>query len=102
MTVPALALGPAAWECCPALRTRPPHRRTKRIVGGCTAVSDLILQDGVDIIVVAGTPESVNPVADRCERNGVPCIPDNAPWQPYLFGRKGDPKKPFKWTYHFF
>ncbi len=64
--------------------------------------SDLILQDGVDVIVVAGTPENVNPVADQCELNGVPCISDNAPWQPYFFGRKGDPKKPFKWTYHFF
>jgi branched-chain amino acid transport system substrate-binding protein len=53
-------------------------------------------------MVVAGTPENVNPVADQCELNGVPCISDNAPWQPYFFGRKGDPKKPFKWTYHFF
>ncbi|MGH7277486.1 MAG: ABC transporter substrate-binding protein, partial [Candidatus Rokuibacteriota bacterium] len=24
------------------------------------------------------------------------------PWQPYFFGRKGDPKKGFTWTYHFF
>jgi branched-chain amino acid transport system substrate-binding protein len=64
--------------------------------------SDLILQDGVDMIVVAGTPENVNPVADQCELNGVPCVSDNAPWQPYFFGRKGDPNKPFKWTFHFF
>src|SRR5207302_4949311 len=24
------------------------------------------------------------------------------PWQPYFFGRKGDPAKGFTWTYHFF
>ena len=28
--------------------------------------------------------------------------PPIAPWQPYFFGRKGDPKKGFDWTYHFF
>jgi len=32
----------------------------------------------------------------------VPCISTDAPWQPYFFGRKGDPAKGFKWTYHFF
>jgi branched-chain amino acid transport system substrate-binding protein len=64
--------------------------------------SDLILQDAVDLMVVQGTPENVNPVADQCELNGVPCVSDNAPWQPYFFGRKGDPEKPFQFTYHFF
>jgi len=24
------------------------------------------------------------------------------PWQPWFFGRKGDPKKGFRFTYHFF
>jgi branched-chain amino acid transport system substrate-binding protein len=32
----------------------------------------------------------------------VPCITTNCPWQPYFFGRNGDPKKGFTWTYHFF
>ena len=32
----------------------------------------------------------------------MPCITTNCPWQPYFFGRKGDPKKGFDWTYHFF
>jgi branched-chain amino acid transport system substrate-binding protein len=41
-------------------------------------------------------------VADQCEANGVPCITNDAPWQPVFFGRKGDPKKGFQWTYHFF
>src|SRR6188768_716147 len=38
----------------------------------------------------------------KAEINEVPCITTNCPWQPYFFGRKGDPKKGFTWTYHFF
>ena len=34
--------------------------------------------------------------------NEAPCITTNCPWQPYFFGRNGDPKKGFTWTYHFF
>jgi branched-chain amino acid transport system substrate-binding protein len=64
--------------------------------------SDLILKDGVDLVVVASTPETTNPVSDQCELNGVPCISSVAPWQSWFFGRKGDPAKPFKSTYHFF
>jgi branched-chain amino acid transport system substrate-binding protein len=64
--------------------------------------ADLILKDGIDLMVVASTPETTNPVADQCEVNGVPCLSTVAPWQPYFFGRKGDPARPFKWTYHFF
>ena len=44
----------------------------------------------------------INPVADQCEANGVPCLSTLAPWQPYFFGRKGDPAKGFDWTYHWF
>jgi branched-chain amino acid transport system substrate-binding protein len=36
----------------------------------------------------------------RSERHSVPAT--LAPWQPYFFGRKGDPTKGFDWTYHFF
>jgi branched-chain amino acid transport system substrate-binding protein len=64
--------------------------------------AELILRNGVDLMLVASTPDTTNPVADQCEANGVPCISSVAPWQPYFFGRKGDPKKPFQWTYHFF
>jgi branched-chain amino acid transport system substrate-binding protein len=53
-------------------------------------------------MLVGDTPDITNPVSDVCEANGVPCISSLAPWQPWFFGRKGDPKKPFKWTYHFF
>jgi len=64
--------------------------------------SDLILKDGVDLVVVASTPETTNPVSDQCELNGMPCISTMAPWQSWFFPRKGDPEKPFKFTYHFF
>jgi branched-chain amino acid transport system substrate-binding protein len=64
--------------------------------------SQLILKDKVDLMLVASTPDTVNPVADQCEANGVPCLSSVAPWDSFVFGRKGTPDKPFKWTYHFF
>lgn len=63
---------------------------------------DLILNDKVDIVATFATPETVNPVADQCELNGVPCVSNDNPLEPYFFGRNGDPKKGFDWTYHFF
>ncbi len=64
--------------------------------------AELILRENVDILLGASTPDTTNPVADQAEVNEVPCITTNCPWQPYFFGRKGDPKKGFNWTYHFF
>ena len=64
--------------------------------------SELILQDKVNLIVASATPDTTNPVADQAELNEVPCITTNCPWQPYFFGRGGDPAKGFQWTYHFF
>lgn len=64
--------------------------------------SELILSDEVDIIVAASTPDTVNPVADQAELNEVPCITTDCPWQPYFFGRGGNPATGFDYTYHFF
>ena len=64
--------------------------------------AELILGDKVNLIVASAAPDTTNPVADQAEVNEVPCITTNCPWQPYFFGRKGDPKKGFTWTYHFF
>jgi branched-chain amino acid transport system substrate-binding protein len=64
--------------------------------------ADLILKDEVDLVLVASTPETTNPVSDQCELNGVPCISTVAPWQPWFFTRGGKPDKGFDWTYHFF
>src|SRR5207249_3704842 len=64
--------------------------------------AELILSDKVDLLVAAGTPDTTNPVSDQAEVNETPCVTTNCPWQPYFFGRKGDPAKGFTWTYHFF
>ncbi len=64
--------------------------------------NDLILRDRVALVLTAGTPETANPVSDACELNGVPCISSVVPWQPWFFGRRGDPAKGFDWTYHMF
>lgn len=64
--------------------------------------AELINDDGADLILAASTPDTVNPVADQCEANGVPCITTAAPWQPYFFGRGASEGDSFDWTYHFF
>ena len=64
--------------------------------------ADLILKEKIDIMAVGNTPETANPVSDQCELNEVPCVSSLCPWQPWFFGRKGDPAKGFNWTYHFF
>jgi len=64
--------------------------------------SRLILTDKVDLMLVASTPETTNPVSDQCEVNGMPCISTMCPWQPWFFARGGKPDTGFKSTYHFF
>lgn len=68
---------------------------------------ELITDDGIDLMLVASTPETTNPVSDQCEANGVPCLSTVAPWQPWFIARQGNPADPaswkeFTWTYHFF
>src|SRR5215469_11166712 len=62
--------------------------------------SDLILRDGVDLLITSGAPETTNAVADQAEANEVPCITSLAAWQPYFFGRDGTPAQGCTWTYH--
>jgi branched-chain amino acid transport system substrate-binding protein len=64
--------------------------------------ADLILKDHIDLMLVASTPETTNPVSDQCEVNEVPCLSTVAPWQPWFFARGGKPETGFKYTYHFF
>jgi len=64
--------------------------------------ADLIDRDKVDLVIASSAPDTTNPVADQCELNEVPCITTVAPWQPYFFGRNGDPAQGFEFTYHFF
>jgi branched-chain amino acid transport system substrate-binding protein len=63
---------------------------------------ELILNDKVHIVTAFATPETVNPVSDQCEINGMPCVTNDDPLESYFFGRHGDPKKGFEWTYNFF
>ena len=67
-----------------------------------TVAGDLVTNDGIDVMMVASTPDTVNPVADQAEALQVPCVSNDCPWQPYFFGRGATPDKPFTWTYHFF
>ncbi len=67
-----------------------------------TVAQSLILDEGIDLMVTGNTPLTANPVSDVCEANGMPCIASLVPWQAWFFGRKGNPAKPFKWTYQFF
>ena len=69
---------------------------------------ELIVSNKIDLMLVASTPETTNPVSTQCEIEEVPCISTVAPWQPYFIGRQADPAggppawKPFNYTYHFF
>lgn len=63
---------------------------------------ELIRKDKVNLVLVASTPETTNPVSDQCELARMPCISTVAPWQPWFFARGGKPETGFRWTYHFF
>ncbi|MGA3140583.1 MAG: ABC transporter substrate-binding protein [Xanthobacteraceae bacterium] len=69
---------------------------------------ELIVSNKIDLMLVASTPETTNPVSTQCEIEEVPCISTVAPWQPYFIGRQADPAggppawKPFNYTFHFF
>ncbi|MCA1407650.1 ABC transporter substrate-binding protein [Ensifer sp. IC3342] len=68
---------------------------------------ELIVTDEVNLVLVASTPETTNPVATTCEAEEMPCISTVAPWQPWFIGQQGNPGdptswKPFNYAYHFF
>ncbi len=68
---------------------------------------ELIVDDEINLMLVASTPETTNPVATTCEAEEVPCVSTVAPWQPYFIGQQGNPGDPASWTpfdysYHFF
>ncbi|CCD84716.1 putative ABC transporter substrate-binding protein [Bradyrhizobium sp. ORS 285] len=68
---------------------------------------ELIVSDKVNLMLVASTPETTNPVSTTCESEGLPCISTVAPWQPWFIGQQGNPGDPASWkpfssSYHFF
>ena len=60
------------------------------------AAQGLIARDKIDLMVVAHTPDTTNPVGAVCEATGTPCVSTAAPIGPWLSGA------PYEWTYHFF
>ncbi|WP_298432216.1 ABC transporter substrate-binding protein [uncultured Jannaschia sp.] len=69
--------------------------------------NELIVDDEIDLMLVASTPETTNPVATTCEAEGIPVISTVAPWQPYFIGQQGNPGdpgswRPFDYSFHFF
>ncbi len=68
---------------------------------------ELIVDDEVNLMVVASTPETTNPVATTCEAEGMPVISTKAPWQPWFIGQQGNPGDPASWqpfnfAFHYF
>jgi len=68
---------------------------------------ELIVSNKIDLMLVASTPETTNPVSTMCEVEDVPCVSTLAPWQPYFIGRQQNPGSPSSWkpfnsTFHFF
>lgn len=65
----------------------------------------LALQNKVDLILTTSTPETTNPVAAQCEKQGTPCLSTVVPWESWYAGLGGDPLKPtqsFKYCTMFF
>ena len=58
---------------------------------------DLINNTGVDLMMVASTPDTVAPVVAQAETAGVPIVSTDCPWQTYL-----GQNKEYKWSYHVF
>jgi branched-chain amino acid transport system substrate-binding protein len=69
---------------------------------------ELIVRDKVDLMLVASTPETTNPVCTQCEIEEVACVSTKAPWQPWFIGQQANPGggppawKPFNYVYHYF
>ena len=69
-------------------------------------VARQLIDDQVHLMLVSSAPETTNPVADACERAGVPCISTVTPYQPWFLARDPAPDpedpKPYQWTWHFY
>jgi branched-chain amino acid transport system substrate-binding protein len=60
---------------------------------------DMITNDRVDILLAAGSPDTVNPAADQAEALETPFLSCFNIWSAFVFGRGGSFEKPFKWTF---
>ncbi|MDA2954584.1 MAG: ABC transporter substrate-binding protein [Actinomycetota bacterium] len=72
-----------------------------------TTVQELI-GEGCQLILAEGTPDTTVPVVQQCTNNEIPCITNNAPWQPHYLGIGGQlgpgvtPGVASEYNYHFF
>ncbi|MDQ0314546.1 ABC transporter substrate-binding protein [Amorphus orientalis] len=69
--------------------------------------NELIIDDEINLMLVASTPETTNPVTTTCEIEEIPCLSTVAPWQPWFIGQQANPTdpgswEPFRYAYHFF
>jgi branched-chain amino acid transport system substrate-binding protein len=65
----------------------------------------LIQQSHADLILTTSTPETTNPVATQCERQGTPCLSTVVPWESWYAALGGNPVQPttgFKYATVFF
>jgi branched-chain amino acid transport system substrate-binding protein len=72
-----------------------------------SVAKELIVNDEINLMIVASTPETTNPVATTCEAEGMPVISTKAPWQPWFIGQQGNPGDPASWqpfnfAFHYF
>lgn len=73
-------------------------------------VTQELINDGANLILVSSTPDTTIPVAATCDLAGVPCISSVAPWQPHYLNTGGalgpdapnPPEVASEWNYHFF
>ena len=68
---------------------------------------ELVSRDKVQLLLVASTPDTTNPVCSVAEQEEIPVISTMTPWQSWFIGQQGnpgDPKswQPFDYAYHFF
>lgn len=56
--------------------------------------ADLINNAKVDLVMAAATGDTVNPVADQCEANGMPCLSIDVPVEVFVFQRGARPTSP--------
>lgn len=61
---------------------------------------ELIHKDHIHLMLTTSTPETVNPVSDACEAEGVPSIGTDCPLESFYFGRGGK-QGHFKWAFDF-
>jgi branched-chain amino acid transport system substrate-binding protein len=72
------------------------------------AAQELINQDGVQLMLVAQTPDTTVPVVQAATNNELPVLSNNAPWQPHYLGIGGvlgpdvEPPVASEWNWHFF